>query len=240
MQLEIIFIIILTSSIQSIFGTGVLLFGTPLLLILGYDFQNILPILLPTSILINFFQLKNQIQEINFNFYIKLVILSIPFIVIFLYFVTTKFLNITPLVGLFLIIISLKDIIPFIKRNINFINKYESIFLIITGIIHGLTNLGGSLLSALIINKNLTKESTRSTIAICYSTFAIFQIITLIIFGDSILFFSKPNLTYWFIGLIIFFIVEKFIFFKINKEAYIKYFTFFLFITGLLLIINNY
>jgi uncharacterized protein len=240
MQLEIIFVIILTSSIQSVFGTGVLLFGTPLLLIAGYDFQNILPILLPTSILINFFQLKNQTNEINFNFYIKLVILSVPFIILFLYFVTTKLLNITPLVGLFLIIISLKDIIPVINRNIKFINEYEPIFLIITGIIHGLTNLGGSLLSALIINKNLTKESTRATIAICYLTFAIFQIITLIVFVDSNLFISKPNLTYWFIGLIMFFIVEKFIFLKINKKNYIKYFTSFLFITGFLLIINNY
>ena len=42
MDIIILLTIIITSFIQSIFGTGVLLFGTPILLLFGYDFQNIL------------------------------------------------------------------------------------------------------------------------------------------------------------------------------------------------------
>ena len=39
--------------IQSIFGIGLLLFGTPTFLILGYDFFNTLNFLLPISITVS-------------------------------------------------------------------------------------------------------------------------------------------------------------------------------------------
>ena len=58
MNFDIALVILLTAFIQSIFGTGVLLFGTPILLIIGYDFFFVLSVLLPPSILINFLQLK--------------------------------------------------------------------------------------------------------------------------------------------------------------------------------------
>ena len=57
MFIDILLTIIFTSVIQSMFGTGVLLFGTPLLLLYGYDFQFALTILLPTSVMINIFQI---------------------------------------------------------------------------------------------------------------------------------------------------------------------------------------
>ncbi len=55
MAIDILLTIFITAIVQSIFGTGVLLFGTPILLIFGYNFQIALIILLPTSVLINFF-----------------------------------------------------------------------------------------------------------------------------------------------------------------------------------------
>ena len=57
MSFDILITVSITSIIQSIFGTGVLLFGTPLLLIFGYDFKYVLILLLPISLLINIFQL---------------------------------------------------------------------------------------------------------------------------------------------------------------------------------------
>jgi len=39
MAFDILITISFISLVQSIFGTGVLLFGTPILLILGYNFQ---------------------------------------------------------------------------------------------------------------------------------------------------------------------------------------------------------
>ena len=72
-DLEILFTIAFTSILQSIFGTGVLLFGTPILLILEHDFQKTLTILLPASIMINFFQLRNNLDLIDRTFYKSLI-----------------------------------------------------------------------------------------------------------------------------------------------------------------------
>ena len=239
MNIEILFIIIITSAIQSIFGTGVLLFGTPLLLLFGYEFQFSLQILLPTSILINIFQLKNKLKNVDIFFYKKLVIYSLPPIVLFLYFISKQAININQVIGLILIFIALKDILPQIEKGLALIIKNESFYLIITGIIHGLSNLGGALLSAIVFSKKLSKDSTRATIAICYLTFAIIQIITIIIFIGNSSFISQINILYWSIGIFIFLIVEKNFYVRINEKKYVNFFTGFIFCIGMFLLFKD-
>ena len=76
-------IIFILSIFQSVFGVGLLLFGTPVFLMLDYDFISTLVTILPVSIIISFFQImhkknlkKDQIKEFNLN--------SLPFLFIFL------------------------------------------------------------------------------------------------------------------------------------------------------------
>ena len=64
-ELMIILVICFTSIIQSLFGVGVLVFGTPLLLILGLDFIQTLNILLPISLAINLFQFINNTKSLD-------------------------------------------------------------------------------------------------------------------------------------------------------------------------------
>ena len=54
--IEVLFIS-LFSLIQSIFGVGLLLLGTPTFLLLGYNYFEVLNILLPYSILISVLQI---------------------------------------------------------------------------------------------------------------------------------------------------------------------------------------
>ncbi len=239
MDLYILITILITAIVQSIFGTGVLLFGTPLLLILGYNFQYALIILLPTSILISFFQLKNNLNKIDFQFYKRLLLFSIPLIILFLYLTNLNSIKINLFVGIFLIVVAIKENILSINRFIKFLIKYESLYLMIMGMIHGITNLGGALLSAIVFSKNLSKDSKRTTIAMCYLTFAVFQIITLIVAFNDNSFLNIFNFVYWILGPVIFFIVEKYLYFRIDGGKYIKYSNFFLFILGLMLIIIN-
>ena len=239
MDYYILITILITAIVQSIFGTGVLLFGTPLLLILGYNFQYALIILLPTSILISFFQLKNNLNKIDIQFYKKLFLFSIPPIILFLYLTNLNSIKINLFVGIFLVIVAIKENVLSINRFIKFFIKYESLYLMIMGIIHGITNLGGALLSAIVFSKDLSKDSKRTTIAICYLTFAVFQIITLLIAFNNINFFNIFNFVYWILGPVIFFIVEKYLYFRIDGRKYIKYSNFFLFVLGLMLIIKN-
>ncbi len=237
MQTDIILTIIIVSFIQSIFGVGILLFGTPLLLILGNTFQESLSILLPISILVNILQLYNKVGFVDKIFYKRLILFCIPLIIIFLYVVSVNTLNIKPLIGIFLILIAISKSLSFTSKfNMK---KYENIYLLITGLIHGLSNLGGALLSAIIFSKNLTKEEKRATIAISYLTFAVFQLITLTYIYQDDLFIFKHIIIYCFIGLIIFLLVDKLIFVKINEENYNLYFSILIFIIGLLLIISS-
>ena len=239
MDFYILITILITAIVQSIFGTGVLLFGTPLLLILGYNFQYALIILLPTSILISIFQLKNNLNKIDIQFYKKLFLFSIPPIILFFYLTNLNSIRINIFVGIFLVVVAIKENILSINRMIKLLIKYESLYLMIMGMIHGITNLGGALLSAIVFSKNLSKDSKRTTIAICYLTFALFQIITLIIAFNDNSFLNIFNFVYWILGPVIFFTVEKYLYFRIDGRKYIKYSNFFLFVLGLMLIIKN-
>ena len=239
MDYYILITILITAIVQSIFGTGVLLFGTPLLLILGYNFQYALIILLPTSILISIFQLKNNLNKIDIQFYKKLFLFSIPPIILFFYLTNLNSIRINIFVGIFLVVVAIKENILSINRMIKFLIKYESLYLMIMGMIHGITNLGGALLSAIVFSKNLSKDSKRTTIAICYLTFALFQIITLIIAFNDNSFLNIFNFVYWILGPVTFFTVEKYLYFRIDGRKYIKYSNFFLFVLGLMLIIKN-
>jgi len=235
---DIIIIISITAIIQSIFGTGVLLFGTPLLLIFGYSFHFALIILLPTSILISLLQLKDNFVNVDINFYKKLIIYCIPFIIVSLYYSGNILTQINYFIGIFLVIISLKNSIQLIDRLFRFLNQYENIYFILMGVLHGITNLGGSLLSASIFNKDFSKVTKRTTIAICYLSMAIIQIITLslMINRDDLL--TLINIPYWLLGPMVFFIVDKYIFLKIDDQKYSHYSNIFLFIIGLILIIK--
>lgn len=83
MSLDILIIIAATSFIQSIFGVGVLLFGTPLLLLVGYGFIEAIIILLPISVTINLFQIAKDYKSVDLEFYKNILVFTIPFVVVF-------------------------------------------------------------------------------------------------------------------------------------------------------------
>ena len=104
------------------------------------------------------------------------------------------------------------------------------------GIIHGMTNLGGALLTAKIFNTDLNKYQKRATTAISYFTFALVQIITILFLEFE---YPLMNLLYILIGLAVYFIVNKFFFHKIEDQKYDKIFAVFLIFSGVLLIIKG-
>ena len=67
MNLVEITLITLFCIFQSFFGVGLLLLGTPTFLLIGYDFFEVLNILLPYSIVISFLQIFAT-KDRNFEF----------------------------------------------------------------------------------------------------------------------------------------------------------------------------
>jgi len=239
MAIDVLIIIIVTSFIQSLFGVGVLLFGTPLLLLVGYDFIDAVVILLPISITINLIQIAKDYRFVDFSLYKKILIYSIPFVILFLFLVTQIDVNISLFIGVFLLGVAVKDYSSTVKKLIDFSIQYEKIYLSAMGIIHGLTNLGGSLLTAIVHSKDYQKRITRVTVAIAYATFAFFQILTLFFSG----YLSEIKISglgvYLIVGVGIFIVTERLVYLELNNENYTKLFSAFLFFSGIMVCIKS-
>ena len=238
MPTDILLTVIATSAIQSIFGVGVLLFGTPLLLLLGYDFVNTLRILLPISIAINSLQILKHYQFIDGHFYKNVLIFAIPFVVLFLFLVTSAKINISILVGLFLVLVALKNFSGKVDQTFKSMVNHERTYLGVMGIVHGLTNLGGSLLTAIVHGKQYDKDKTRVTVAVCYATFAVFQLLTLALLDKSYSFSNAESALFMQIGVLVFLLTEEMVYTKIDNAKYSKIFAAFLFVTGILLLVK--
>ena len=228
------------SIIQSLFGVGLLLFGTPILLIIGYEFTEALFLLLPASLIINAIQIFKDYKNIDYVFYKNFLVISIPMVVLFLNLSLSYDLNFNLIVGVVLILIPMKDLLmnEKVSKNFEILNKYKKISLLAMGALHGITNLGGSILSAIIKEKRYEKIKSRSTIAICYFTFASTQLISLSFFSDNKASNHLTTLILVLVASTSFLITEKKIFSIIEIETYNKYFSLFLFSTGLLLILK--
>ena len=181
---------------QSIIGVGVLVLGTPLLLILKYNIIEIFFILLPISIITSLINLliinfsNKHLDKSTYDEFKKFFIICIPsifigLIVLKLFKDVLNFKIIVSIVIFFSIaLVSLKDKI---KLRINFFRKS---ILSIVGIIHGLTNSGGTLMS-LALSVNNEKSYARLNTSFFYLILATFQyILTIILFFD---YFIYPN-----------------------------------------------
>lgn len=235
MSLDILITVIVTSFIQSIFGVGVLLFGTPLLLLQGYNFVHAVIILLPISVSINLIQIAKDYRSIDLDFYKKILLYTIPFVVIFLFVVTRLEINIGIIIGMFLLFVAAKNYSFKINEIIKSLARYEKTYFILMGVVHGLTNLGGSLLTAIVHSKDYEKHITRVTVAASYATFAIFQIMTLIVSGYNINIGLSGVGIYLIVGISIFIVTEKLVYMDINNANYSKNFAAFLLLSGMLL-----
>jgi uncharacterized membrane protein YfcA len=236
MALTILIPVMLTAAIQSIFGVGVLLFGTPILLLLGYDFITALTVLLPVSISINLVQIALHWGHVDWALFRKILFYTVPFIVVCLVVVTETKLNIGLIIGPFLLFVALEDFSTRISAVVRWLMRYERVYLVTMGIVHGLTNLGGSLLTALVHGRGYDKDTTRVTAAIAYCTFAVFQLATLVATARHVHFDYGEHAIYVGAGLVVFVLVDRLLYANLDEARYRRLFAVLLFASGCLLI----
>ena len=233
MNLVEIILITLFCIFQSVFGVGLLLLGTPTFLLIGYDFFEVLNILLPYSIIISFLQIFVNKKQ-NFNFGKKILIHSIPFLIlglIIIEYIQHK-INFVLIVSIFLIVFSVLNIKNLknkkIKiKNINFSLKFLGLF-------HGLTNLGGSLLTIISTNVHSNKNIIRYNISSGYFIFALFQLLLINIFFNQINF---DYLKFIWLPIIIFTLSQRF-FKKMNDVIYYTSLNIFTLSYGIYIFVN--
>ena len=230
-------IIILLSIFQSVFGIGLLLIGTPTFLLIGYNFFDVLNLLLPFSITISFLQVIYS-KEIDLEFNKKILLYCIPSLILALsilvkYENNIDFILITSFTIIFFSIINLSRLRNIIFNGNN--NKRINLSLILLGLIHGFTNLGGSFFTLICTNINKQKKIIRQNIASGYLIFGTIQLLFINIFYKTL---TASNLYYLYIPIISFLIAQYF-YNKINNELFSKILNITILLYGIYILINN-
>jgi len=182
----LVIIIAVFSIVQSIFGVGLLLFGTPTLLLLEYSYSETLWLLLPCSVTISLIQVVNDYKLIEAKK--RAVYLVIPTLVLGLAFVIIyeNGINITRIVGVLLLLIGVIRFSSKLQALLSStVKKHIQIYYIIIGVVHGVSNMGGGPLSVLMSTIYSKKEIIRANVAFIYLILAMFQLVVLSIMSNT-------------------------------------------------------
>ena len=228
-------IITLLSIFQSVFGIGLLLIGTPTFLLIGYNFFDVLNLLLPFSITISLLQVIYS-KDISSEFNTKILLYCIPPLILALSILVKYENNIDfiLLISFTIIFFSIINLSKF-KNTIFNNNKRINLGLIILGLIHGFTNLGGSFFTLICTNINKQKKIIRQNIASGYLIFGTIQLLFINIFYKTL---TASNLYYLYIPIISFLIAQYF-YNKINNELFSKILNVTILLYGIYILINN-
>ena len=233
----LVIIIAVFSIVQSIFGVGLLLFGTPTLLLLEYSYSETLWLLLPCSVTISLIQVVNNYKLIEAKK--RVIYLIIPTLVLGLTLVVTyaNGINMTKMVGVLLLLIGIIRFSSKLQTLLSsMVKKHIQIYYIIIGVVHGVSNMGGGPLSILMSTIYSKKEIIRANVAFIYLILAIFQLVVLSIISNA----SLRIEVMWLIpiSLVSYVFTSKFISSKVNDKKYASILNVMVLVYGVLAVIQ--
>ena len=183
-------ILFVISIIQSIVGVGILVVGTPIMLLMNFNILEIMKILLPISIIssvqnliiIKFFYSKKKIffSKQLYNFFL----FCLPTLIIGIYIIEnfSNKINFNILVS-FIILISIY--LKFTNNNVLILEKKtKNFFLLSIGFVHGITNSGGTLLTLFLFNKKKDNLISRYETHFFYLLLASSQLLSINLIGN--------------------------------------------------------
>ena len=217
-DLLVMLIVILSTISQAVLGVGVLLWGTPLLLLVGVEYIDALNIVLPISIAISFAQSAGYMQSLNKKMFSKFFVCAIPGIIVGLYYLLSSDLVLSNIVAIILLLtIAIRRISAVGSfAKISSSGRADALLIFVIGLIHGISNLGGSLLVARLSLEKLDKVSFRTTVAAVYVMFALSQLLILLTTHTSL---AIP-VYYLIFSLLTYAIVNRTIFNGLNARVY--------------------
>ncbi|MFZ4712136.1 MAG: TSUP family transporter [Bacteriovoracaceae bacterium] len=169
--------------VSSLFGAGILVFGTPLMMLSGLTFLEASAFLYPLSFCIslkivvqNRHILKNEPMVQSF------LIFTLPLVLIFsfLSFSLKSPAAIKLIVSLFLLFAALLRLkTNNHERFAHFINSIGKATYLILGIVQGFSNMGATILFPFVGSKDFSKSKSRAIIAFCFVIFTTVQMFVL-------------------------------------------------------------
>ena len=177
--LAILAIVAVLSFVQSLFGMGVLIFGTPTLILLGHGFLETLCILVPASFIISVLQVIASRKE-GTRISLHLYWCCFPGIALGFWLIQGgdfgSWLNY--LIAVVLLFSGLLRIRGGSSEWLSIaLKRHSLIYHFIMGFVHGLTNLGGALLAILASSYHSEKVAIRYTVAYYYMAFGAIQLV---------------------------------------------------------------
>ena len=236
-MIELIALVVIFSTIQSIFGLGLLLFGTPTLLLLEYSYSETLWLLLPCSVTISLIQSVRDYKLIKAKkravyIIIPTLILSLSLVIIY-----ESDVNIIKIVGVLLLLIGVIRLSSKLQALLGSMSiKYIQIYYIMIGVVHGATNMGGGPLSILMSTIHSKKEIIRANVAFIYLILVIFQLVVLSIISNTSV--KSEVMLLIPISLVTYIFTSKIISPKINNENYTFVLNVMVLVCGVLAIIK--
>jgi len=210
-------IIVSVSTIsQAAFGVGILLWGTPALMLLNFSFPDALGLLLPISLLVSGLQFAPNISKLDFNFIGQFIKFSIPGLTIGLLLVMFVQLHLNIVIALMLLVVFIMRKNYFLSTLRDLTLKYDRIFMFFVGFSHGISNLGGALLVARLSLERYSKNHFRTNVSATYFVFAASQLIILLMVNGKL----TISISYILIGLCFYFIVNTLLAPRINTKLF--------------------
>ena len=183
MTLILCLVVLVFAVVQSVFGVGLLVFGTPALLLLGLPFDAVLAYLLPSSIVLSVLQVMGsggvRLDPLRRRF----LLLTAPVVLLGTVFILTAGtrLDIRLLVAAMLVVTGVIRLAGRTRAVMaRIIRRHLPGFLVGLGVIHGISNLGGGVLALIVGSIYDAREDVRRQIAFCYGMMAILQLATLL------------------------------------------------------------
>lgn len=218
-------VVALVVVVQSLFGVGVLFLGTPFLLILGLPYLEILGVLLPVSLCLSTIQTAMGWRQIQWTTVRWFVWLSLPATA-----VGTLLLKsivgaayLPTIIALYLTVVSIGFYFQVSPNVIDWALKRDRLYILLTGLIHGTTNLGGPLLSTYVMAKYNDKQQARATTAVCYGLLVVVQLLTLSVSGNPVA-LKSSNLLHMAIAMLVFALTNTFVFHRISNQKFRLFF----------------
>jgi uncharacterized protein len=167
------------AAVQSLFGVGLLVFGTPSLLLLGLPFDQVLVLLLPCSIVVSGLQIATSGGLALDPFRRRFLTFTVPVLLL----ATVVALRwgspdgIRALVGAMLLLTAATRLIqPAHQAFGRVVRAHPGPPLVALGLLHGASNLGGGILSVIVGASFPEKTAARRQIAFCYGSMASVQL----------------------------------------------------------------
>ena len=175
-------VVVVFAGVQSVFGVGLLVFGTPTLLLFGFPFEQVLAYLLPCSIVISLLQVLSgggfTLEPIRKGF----LLFTAPAVVAgtLLVLLYGAKLDLRAVVGLMLLLTALTRVLGPARDAVgSYIRNHLNPLLAALGFVHGLSNLGGGMLALVVGSAYQDKRTIRKHIAFGYGLMASLQLATL-------------------------------------------------------------